>query len=168
MSVSKFSLAVLVILVVSSAGLAQKKNAGSVCSQATFASLKALPELQYDCPEGVNDFSEQILNLPDRVAASNEIVKELESWTDASWWRANIDELNVCELPRAGLPMRKSRRSSGRVIFYSLLFGNHQIRMDSVNGLLLSNRLRRFGFVSAVSRGRQGLRDEALDATTAD
>ncbi len=89
---------VVTALAINVSALAQKQRAVPICRQATFSALKALPKMDYDCPEDVNDYDEKILKLPGRLASIQDVVKGLQGFTDPSWWEAPVDELNACEV----------------------------------------------------------------------
>jgi hypothetical protein len=62
--------AILLLLVLFAAPcLAQRKQRVPVCRATTFAAFKALPELRYDCPDGLSESDDKILKLPERVEA---------------------------------------------------------------------------------------------------
>ena len=86
--------------------------------------------MSYDCPEGLIDSDEKILKMPERLEALSQAASELESFTDAAWWQANVDELNACEIHGQAGPLtaeEKENYTSGEYQFG--LFGNHSIRM---------------------------------------
>src|SRR5437868_1793481 len=71
------------------------------CMQDPFDALKPFPKIEYDCPEGVNDFDDKILGLPDRLASIRNAIKTLETFTNPKWWAATVDELNACSLHKS-------------------------------------------------------------------
>lgn len=83
---------------VQASSFAQKTKPITACKQTTFAAFKPLPKLKYECPEGLNDSDAKILKLPERTRAIRELVKELEAFTDAAWWQAQVDDLNACKV----------------------------------------------------------------------
>jgi hypothetical protein len=109
--------------------LAQRKTV-PVCRSTTFAALKPLPKLEYECPEDLIESDEQILKTPDRLAALGEIAAELEGFTSPAWWRAGVAELNACEIHgRAGALDSDERARLKQGDFRSSLFGNQQMRL---------------------------------------
>jgi hypothetical protein len=78
--------------------VAQKQRSVPICRQTAFSALKPLPKMDYECPEGLNDYDEKILPLPARLASIRDVVKELQGFTDAAWWQSTVDELNACEV----------------------------------------------------------------------
>src|SRR5215813_7813660 len=128
--IPRLALLFILILLPAQICLAQTRVSIAVCGRDTFAAIKPLPELEYECPEGLTESSDEILKLPARLAALNEIAHELESFTDAGWWRANVDELNRCELHGGAGPLTTEEREKFRSGDFRLsLFGNHQIRL---------------------------------------
>ena len=68
--------------------LAQQRQRVPVCSQTTSAVFRSLPELSYQCPQRFSESDEEILKVPERIAALHKLAEELESFTDAAWWQA--------------------------------------------------------------------------------
>jgi hypothetical protein len=106
----------------------------AVCGRSTFAAAKAIPEIQYDCPEGLSESSDELLKLPARLTAVSQVAHDLESFTDPAWWNADVRQLNLCELHGLSGPLTKDERKrfSDNDFHYSLL-GNHQIRLVLVD-----------------------------------
>jgi len=100
------------------------------CMQAPFDALRPFPKLEYDCPEGVNDFDDKILKLPQRLASIRGVIKELETFTNPLWWEASVDELNACTIHKGvGALTAEEKESwlSGDHFFD--LIGNKQMRI---------------------------------------
>jgi hypothetical protein len=128
--IRKLSTLTLLVLLVFITSPAQKRQRVPVCRAATFAAFKSLPELSYDCPEGLIDSDDKILALPERRSELNRIARELESFTNADWWNADVDDLEACELHgKAGSlsAEEKEKYTSGDYRFS--LFGNHSLRL---------------------------------------
>ena len=109
---------------------AQKPATVQVCKSATFAVFKRLPKLQYECPEDPNDSDEKILKLRARLTAIRKLESALQLFTGATWWNANVDDLNACEIHgRVGklADDEKERVKDGDYAFQ--LLGNHQMRL---------------------------------------
>lgn len=108
----------------------RQEHGALVCRPATFAALQPLPEIIYDCPEGISESSDELLKTPARLAALGEVTKELESFKAASWWSANVDELNACELHGKPGKLTTEERSKmrGGEFNYSL-FGDQEVRL---------------------------------------
>ncbi|HEY6047363.1 MAG TPA: hypothetical protein VIU65_12215 [Pyrinomonadaceae bacterium] len=121
----------LIVALLSSAVIfAQDKRAVPVCRQASAAALRPLPKMDYECPEGVNDYVESILKLPARLAAIQDVIKELQGFTDPAWWRVTVDELNACEVHGGAGELtddEKQRWRTGDVAIN--LIGNQQMRL---------------------------------------
>ena len=110
--------------------LAQRKPRVSACKQAVFTAFKPLPELRYDCPEGLTDSDDKILSLPERKAAIENLEPELASFADANWWRATVDELDACEIHgRAGELTREEQEKLRDGDHWFRLFGDNQVRL---------------------------------------
>ena len=110
--------------------LAQKKKPVPVCKQSTFAAVKPWPKLEYECPEGLNDYDEKILKLPARLAALRGIEKELAEFTNAAWWQAETDELNACGLHGSAGELTEEEKDKWKQGDYTLtLMGNHEMRL---------------------------------------
>jgi len=125
-------LAVILVLLANAASkcLAQQKKSIPVCSQAAFAAFKPLPKLEYDCPEGTNDYDDKILKLPVRIAAIRDVVRTLQSFTDPAWWRVDVDNLNACEVHAAAGALTDEENEKWRQGDYQFsLLGNHEMRL---------------------------------------
>jgi hypothetical protein len=127
----KNALTLLVLLVfISVPCQAQRKQRVPVCRQTTFAAFRALPKLNYDCPESLIESDDKILSLPERLEALDKTTRELDSFKTPDWWQADVAELNACEIHgQAGqlTPEEKENYTSGDYRFG--LFGNNSIRM---------------------------------------
>lgn len=101
-----------------------------VCSQTTFAAFRKLPELNYLCPQRFDESDEEILKVPERIAALNKLAGELESFTDAAWWQARVEDLNACEMHgEAGALDAEEKASLTRGDYPISLFGNQSLRL---------------------------------------
>src|ERR1044072_5911773 len=87
----------LIALSIPSVSFAQRSNPPLVCKRPVLAALKPKPELTYQCNEQLNDYDENILKLPARVAAIKTLLSELASLNDAAWWSADAVDLSVCD-----------------------------------------------------------------------
>ncbi|HYW70261.1 MAG TPA: hypothetical protein VE961_04460 [Pyrinomonadaceae bacterium] len=103
------------------------------CMQDPFDALKPFPKIEYDCPEGVNDFDEKILKLPDRLASIRRAMKQLETFTNPKWWEASVDELNACSVHKSvGVLTEDEKQSWLRGDQFFDLIGNQQMRLVSI------------------------------------
>lgn len=110
--------------------VAQNQKPVPVCSQATFAALKEFPKLEYECPEGVNDFDDKILKLPARLARIRDIEKQLATFTSPAWWQARTDDLVACGVHGSAGQLTDEEKQHWRSGDYSLnLIGNHDMRV---------------------------------------
>jgi hypothetical protein len=110
--------------------LAQKTNPIRACKQSTFAAFKPLPKMEYDCPEGLIDSDDKILKLPERTNAIHGVEKELEAYTNAAWWQAEIDDLNACKVHGSAGEFTGEEKDGWKRGDYSFdLFGNHEFRL---------------------------------------
>ena len=120
----------LFVFSASSVAYAQRSNRPLVCKSATLAALKPMPKLSYECDAQLNGWDEKILKLPARVSAIKTLESELSSFTDPTWWAADIIDLAACDFTgKAGTLTRDQRRSflQGEYLFW--LFGNDRIRI---------------------------------------
>ena len=153
---------------------AQKKKLVPNCMQDPFDALKPFPKIEYECPEGVNDFDEKILKLPDRLASLRKAIKQLETFTNPKWWEATVDELNACSVHKSVGALTDDEKESwlrGDVFFD--LIGNKQMRLVLVsdpcyqvgfggsNGFLLYHKDGKV-FVSQVLNGFYSRVDNAV------
>jgi hypothetical protein len=100
------------------------------CKPAAFAAIKALPELNYACPEDIIESSDLMLKLPERASAINAVIKNLESFSSPDWWNTAVDDLNACYL--RGKPGKLTTDELNQFTdeeFQSKLLGNNRIRL---------------------------------------
>ena len=120
----------LALLLLSSVPCAAQKQRLPVCSQTTFTAFRRLPELSYQCPQRFDESDEKILKVPERIAALNRLAQELESFTDAAWWQARVEDLNACEMHgEAGDLDAEEKASLTRGDYPINLFGNQSLRL---------------------------------------
>lgn len=120
----------ILLLLFSATSVAQKRKPITTCKQSTFAAFKPLPKLAYECPEGLIESDDKILKVPERIAALRGIVKELEGFTHAAWWQAEVDDLNACKVHGSAGEFTDEEKDKWKSGDYSFdLFGNHQIRL---------------------------------------
>ena len=123
----------MVLLGLLSAPCPAQKQRANVCSQATFAAFRRLPKLSYQCPQQFDESDEQILKVPERIEELNKLTGELESFTDAAWWQAGVEDLNACEMHgEAGALDAEERASFTRGDYPISLFGNQSLRLIMV------------------------------------
>ena len=152
------------LFVCAGSSLAQR-NRPTVCSQVAFAAYKPLPKIEYECPEEGSGSDEALMKLPARLAAIRMVEKELMGFDHASWWNADAEQLNYCEIHgRAGRLTDEETHKLNDGDYDLKIFGNHQMRLimlrdpcyateySGANGFLL---YRRGGevFVSQVLNG---------------
>ena len=113
---------------------AQKKKLVPNCMQDPFDALKPFPKIEYDCPEGVNDFDDKILKLPQRLASIRSAIKQLETFTNPQWWAASVDELNACSFHKSvgALTDEEKERWLRGDDFFNLI-GNQQMRLVMID-----------------------------------
>lgn len=110
--------------------VAQNDKPVPTCSQTTFAALKAFPKLEYECPEGVQDFDDKILKLPGRLAALRAVEKQLATFTNPAWWQAPTDELVACGIHGSAGPLTDDEKERWKQGDYNLnLIGNQEMRL---------------------------------------
>jgi len=123
----------LALLLASSLACPAQKQRLPVCSQTTFAAFRKLPKLTYQCPQGFEEWDEKILRVPERIAELNRLSGELESFTDAAWWQARVEDLNACEMHgEAGDLDAEEKASLTRGDYPISLFGNQSLRLIMV------------------------------------
>ena len=123
----------LALLALLSVPCAAQKQRLPVCSQTTFAAFRKLPKLSYQCPQGFDEWDEKILKVPERIAELNRLAGELESFTDAAWWQARVEDLNACEMHgEAGDLDAEEKASLTRGDYPISLFGNQSLRLIMV------------------------------------
>ncbi len=129
MNTTRSLLAVICVLFACVSLATAQRNRPTVCSQAAFAAHKPLPALEYECPEG-SDSDEELMKLPARLAGIRMVEKVLETFDSATWWNADAEGLNYCEIhgkPGALSDEEKQKVKDGD---YDLkVFGNHQMRL---------------------------------------
>jgi hypothetical protein len=124
---------------------AQREKPVPVCTQAAFAAFKSLPKLEYECPDGLNDYDEKILKLPARVAGLRNLTRQLETFKDAAWWQADVNSLNACAIHHSVGELTADEKESwlsGDHVFD--LLGNHEMRLA-----LLADPCYQTGFAGA-------------------
>jgi hypothetical protein len=131
---------------------AAPRDRPAVCTQATFAAYKALPELEYECPdESTSD--EALMKLPARLAGIRLIEKVLGTFDNASWWNADAEQLNYCEIHgKAGTLTGEEKQKIKDGDYDLKVFGNRQMRLimlrdpcyatgySGANGFLMDRR----------------------------
>jgi hypothetical protein len=121
---------VCLLLLVSPSCFAQNTKPVPACKQSTFAALKPLPKLEYECPEGLIESDDKILRVPQRTAALKTVAGELETFTDPAWWQAEVDDLNACQVHGAAAELTAEEKEKWKQGDYSFdLIGNRQMRL---------------------------------------
>lgn len=113
---------------------AQKQRTDPVCSQTTAAAFKSLPKLSYECPDSATDSDDAILRLPQRVAALEDLMKQLAGFTDPAWWQAEVDHLNACAFREEAGDLTADQKAAWKRGDYRFqLFGNHETRLALID-----------------------------------
>jgi hypothetical protein len=146
MKIPLFVFTTLALIAITSCSVvAQKEKAVPVCKESTFAAVKPLPKMEYECPEAPNDSDEKILKLPARLAALRGIEKELTGFSNAAWWQAGTDELNACGIHGSAGELTDDEKERWKQGDYNLnLMGNHDMRL-----LLLDDPCYQTGFAGS-------------------
>ncbi len=109
---------------------AQPKKDPPACSRSAFAAFRALPKLEYACPDNPNDSDDKILRLPQRVRAIRSLTRSLEQFSSGPWWQTSVDQLNACALHGQAGELTADEKESWKHGDYTFeLFGNHQMRL---------------------------------------
>ena len=125
---------ILVLCIFGLAAAQGKKKTVPNCMQDPFDALKPFPKIEYECPEGVNDFDDKILKLPDRLASIRNVMKELETFTNPKWWAASVDELNACSVHKSvGALTDEEKEAWQRGDNFFNLIGNKQMRLVMID-----------------------------------
>lgn len=133
-TIMKTPLAAVTALVLLSAAAiqsqAQTKKDAPACSRSGFAAFRALPKLEYECPDNPNDSDDRILRLPQRVRAIRVLIRSLEQFSATPWWQTSVDELNACALHGQAGELTDDEKEKWRSGDYTFeLFGNNQMRL---------------------------------------
>jgi len=111
----------------------QKEKPIPACRQTTFAAIKPVPKLEYDCPEDLIDSDDKVLRLPGRLAAIRNVVTQLEAFTDPGWWQADVDEVNACQVHGRVGQLTDEEKQEWKQRGYNFdFYGNHQMRLALV------------------------------------
>jgi hypothetical protein len=146
---TRLPLLALVIVLTNMSGetIAQQRAPISVCRQDVYAALRPLPKLVYDCPEGLSDSDDKLLNLPERRSAINQLVEKLKTFNDPSWWQASVDALNVCDFHgNAGSLSAEEKEKLNGGDYQFQLFGNQQLRL-----VLISDPCYQIGYSGSIA-----------------
>lgn len=123
-------LATLALTIITFSFAQRRSNPTLVCKQPALAALKRKPELTYPCNDELNDYDENPLKLPARLAAIKTLMSELSSFSDAAWWSTDIVDLGVCDYtqkPGRLTPDQRHGFLGDDYLFW--LFGNDHIRL---------------------------------------
>jgi hypothetical protein len=121
----------ILLLIVPTSSFGQQRNRILACKNKTFAAFKPLPELTYECPPDVtNEYDDRLLKSPERLKAINDLMRELESFTQPDWWESAVADLNVCGLRgKPGARSVEEREQFKSVEYQAGLMGNNRIRL---------------------------------------
>jgi hypothetical protein len=121
----------ILLIATSSVFPRQDKKPAISCKKAAFAALKALPQLHYDCPSDVaDDYDDRILKTPGRSEALKDLMKELEAFTNPSWWDSSVNDLNACyQTGKAGPLDQEQQEQFNGPEYQPPLLGNNRIRL---------------------------------------
>jgi len=114
---------------------AQQSNRAVACNAQVFSVSKPLPKLTYQCPaNATSDSDDLILKSPERRAAINRLMKELETLKDVEWWSSSVFDLNACYLhgSRGALSADELDQLNGMEYQPSLL-GDTRVRLVLVS-----------------------------------
>jgi len=118
------------LAVMVSSNFAQGQKPVPACTQRTFAIFKQLPKLEYNCPPATSDSDQAILKLPERAAAIRDVEESLEMFTSTTWWQANVEDLNACQVHGTAGELTEEEKQNWQSGDYGFdLLGNHQVRL---------------------------------------
>jgi hypothetical protein len=103
-----------------------------VCRTKALAALKPFPKLKYKCREALDDYDERILKYPERRVAINRYVKMLENFTTADWWKADLEDLRLCDFRKKSGVFSEDETENYKQGYFPDLMGSNQFRMISV------------------------------------
>jgi len=130
MRIPRLAWITLILLASSLPAVPQNKKPVPACTQLAFRALREFPKLEYECPEGVNDFDEKILKLPERQTALTQLMSGLEAFNSADWWQADTNELIACRIHGSVGQLSDEEKQQWRQGDYRLdLEGNRQMRL---------------------------------------
>jgi hypothetical protein len=101
-----------------------------VCTPQALAARRPIPELKYDCSEGLTESDDQVLTAPNRRRAIDLYTKSLENLASSDWWKTSVEDLNLCDFrKKAGALSEDEReRYEGGEYFFNLR-GNNRFRV---------------------------------------
>lgn len=100
------------------------------CKQSVLSVSKPMPKLEYSCDGFPNEWDEKILKEPARVEAIKNLMSQLETFSNAAWWQASANDLNVCDFAGKAGPLTAEQKHDFRMGDYvQWLFGDSRIRL---------------------------------------
>lgn len=119
-----------ILLLLTSNAFAQTEKRVPVCREATFAAYKALPILEYECPEELTGSDDELLKFPERTRAIHSLMQSLGQFNHPAWWLASVDELNACKIHKGSGELTDDEKQQWKNGDYSFdLFGNGELRL---------------------------------------
>jgi len=162
------------------ASFPQHKTKTPVCTAAVLAAYKPMPKLKYKCDPDLADYDAKVLKQANRIGAIKILERKLESFTSPAWWRANVDDLHLCDLHRKPGALSAEEQEKIRIGDYVYdLLGNHSMRLVLLrdpcfytgffgsNGFLLYRKAGRV-FVTQVLDGFSSRADNPVGLDFAD
>lgn len=120
----------VILLLATNHVVAQQQKKPPACSRSAFAAFRALPKLEYECPDNPNESDDKILRLPQRLRAIRSLMRSLEQFSNPAWWRADIDELRACQIHQTPGELTDEEKEKWRQGDYTFdLFGKGSMRL---------------------------------------
>jgi len=122
-------LVLLLTVIVSVAAISPQDKKPAICKKPALAAWKPIPALRYSCKGAKDEWDEKILKLPARTSALKLIAAQLETFTQPTWWQADVDDLAVCDFRRKPGTLSAEERERFDSSYVFKLFGNDHLRL---------------------------------------
>ena len=130
MNQTRLACALALLPLLAASTFTQRERPVPACTQLAFAAYKPFPKLEYTCDESLTEYDDKVLKLPQRLAAIRGVMKQLEGFTSEAWWRANVDQLNACNIHQSAGELNEDEKHKWKYGDYNIdLAGNHELRL---------------------------------------
>ena len=119
----------LILGALSNAASFVSQDKPAVCKKSVLAAWKPIPALRYSCKGAKDEWDEKILKLPARLNALKAITSQLETFTQAAWWQADVEDLSVCDFQRKAGTLSATERERFNTTYVIKLLGNDHLRL---------------------------------------